>query len=98
MQPFVYLSVLDTRVFVRLLGLRLPGLDAHLPDVELAAAPPVGPADHGFLLPAQLHDHQVSNVHIGGDEEGQGGVTVQHRPGGGGEEGRSIICSWYLPS
>lgn len=65
-----------------LLGLSLPRLDAQFPDVELAAAPPAGPADDCVLLPAQLHDHQVSNVHIGGDEEGQRAVTIQDRPAG----------------
>lgn len=60
----------------------LPRLDAHLPDVELVAAPPVGPAENGVLLPAQLHYHQVSDVDVGGDEEGQSAVTVQDWPGG----------------
>lgn len=60
-----------------LLGLGLPRLDAQLADVDLAAAaPPVRPADDGVLLPAQLHNHQVSNVHVGGEEEGDGGVAV----------------------
>lgn len=65
-----------------LLGLSLPGLDAQFADVELAAAPPVGPADDCVLLPAQLHDHQVTDVHISGDEEGQSAVTIQDRPAG----------------
>lgn len=65
-----------------LLGLGLPGLDAQFADVELAAAPPVGPADDRVLLPAQLHDHQVSDVHVGGDEEGQSAVMIHVRPEG----------------
>ena len=69
-----------------LLGLGLPWLDAQFADVELAAAPPVWPADDRVLLPAQLHDHQVADVHIGGDEEGQSGVTFQDRPVGWKEE------------
>lgn len=58
------------------LGLGLPRLDAQFSDVELAAAPPVRPTDDRVLLPAQLHDHQVANVHVGGDEERQSGVTA----------------------
>lgn len=69
-----------------LLGLGLPRLDAQFSDVELAAAPPVRPADDRVLLPAQLHDHQVSDVHIGGDEEGQSCVAIQVRPAGWKEE------------
>lgn len=72
---------LDNRTFVveerNLLGLGLPRLNAQFADVELAAAPPVRPAEDCVLLPAQLHDHQVSNVHVGGDEEGHGGVSGQ---------------------
>lgn len=59
-----------------LLGLGLPRLDAQFADVDLAAAPPVRPADDRVLLPAQLHNHQVSHVHVGGEEEGDGGVAV----------------------
>lgn len=76
-----------------LLGLGLPGLDAHFSDVELVAAPPVGPADDCVLLPAQLHDHQVSDIHIGGDEERKSGVAFQDRPAGRKEERRSKVSS-----
>jgi len=73
------------------LGLGLAGLDAQLADVELAVAPPVGPAEVGILLPAQLNDHQVADVRVRGQQEGDGGVTVQHRPaGGGGRRGRAV--------
>ncbi len=77
-----------------LLGLFLARLDAQFSDVELAAAPPVRPADDRVLLPAQLHDHQVSDVHVGGDEEGESGVVVQDRPAGRREEQHSkVSCS-----
>lgn len=65
-----------------LLGLSLPRFDAQFPDVERAAAPPVRPAEDGVLLPAQLHDHQVSDVLISGDEEGQSAVTIKGWPAG----------------
>lgn len=65
-----------------LLGLGLSRFDAQFANVELAAAPPVGPAEDRVLLPAQLHYHQVSNVSVGGDEEGDSGVTVHYRPAG----------------
>lgn len=72
--PYKYInitrSILCLCVADSLLGLGLPRLDAQFPDVELAAAPPVGPADECILLPAHLHDHQVSDVDVGGDEEG----------------------------
>lgn len=58
-----------------LLGLVLSRLDAQFSEVELAAAPK-GPADDCILLPAQLHNHQVSNVHVSGDEERQSCVGV----------------------
>lgn len=47
--------------------------------MEAAAAPPVGPADDGVLLPAHLHHQQVSDVFVSGDEEGQSAVGVQGR-------------------
>lgn len=50
--------------------------------MELAAAPPVGPAEDRVLLPAQLHYHQVSNIGVSGDEEGNSAVTVHYRPEG----------------
>lgn len=82
-----YINVL---IFVlvneNLLGLSLPRLDAQFADVKLAAAPPVWPADECVLLPAQLHDHQVSNVNISGDEEGYSRVSVQDRSVGWREE------------
>lgn len=62
---------------LNLLGLSLSTLDAKFSDVELGAAPPVWPVDVRIPLPAQLHDHQVSDVRVGGDEEGLSGVTVQ---------------------
>lgn len=62
------------------LALRLSGLNAQLADVEAAAAPPVGPADDGVLLPAHLHHQQVSDVFVSGDEEGQRAVGVKGRP------------------
>lgn len=55
----------------------LAALDAKLTEVKLVAAPPAGPADDRVLLPAQLHHHEVTNVHVGGDEEGKGGVILQ---------------------
>lgn len=65
------------------LGLSLPALDAKLAEVKLVAAPPAGPADDGVLLPAQLNHHEVANVHVGGDEEGKGGVVLQGWSAGG---------------
>lgn len=62
---------------LNLLGLSLSTLDAKFSDVELGVAPPVWPADVRIPLPAQLHDHQVSDIRVGGDEEGLSGVTVQ---------------------
>lgn len=62
------------------LGLSLSRFDAKLSDVELAAAPPVGPTEDGVLLPAQLDDHQLADVHVGGDEEGHGVVAAQFWP------------------
>lgn len=60
--------------------------------MHLAAAPPVRPADDGVFLPAQLHDHQVPHVHVGGEEEGDGGVAVEDRPAGeGGEEAEGQV-------
>lgn len=47
--------------------------------MEAAAAPPVGPADDGVLLPAHLHHQQVSDLFVSGDEEGQSAVGVQGR-------------------
>lgn len=61
------------------LGLGLSRLNAQFADVEAAAAPPVGPADDGVLLPAHLHHQQVSDVFVSGDEEGQSAVGVQGR-------------------
>lgn len=75
-----HISILpDLCISDNLLGLSLPSLDAQLSNVELAAAPPVGPAEQCILLPAQLHDHQVSDVSVGGDEERQSGVTIKDR-------------------
>lgn len=74
---FVYVVVT-----VNLLGLSLPRLDAKLSDVELAAAPPVRPADVCVLFPSKLHNHQVADVDVSGEEERQGGVTVQDWPAG----------------
>lgn len=70
------------------LGLGLPGLNAQFADVDLTAAPPAWP--DGVLLPTQLHNHQVAHVHVGGDEEGHGGVAGQHRPVGGQAVRRSV--------
>lgn len=59
------------------LGLSLPTLYAELSQVKLAAAPKVRPAEKRILLPANLDYHQVADVHIGGDQEGQGAVAIQ---------------------
>ena len=58
------------------LGLPLPGLHAEFSDVEGAAAPPVRPADEGVLLPAQLHNHQVADVRVSGDEKRLSGISI----------------------
>lgn len=65
---------------LNLLGLSLSTLDAKLSDVELAAAPPVRPADDCVLLPAQLHNQEVSDIRVSGDEEGKSGIAIQLRP------------------
>lgn len=62
------------------LGLGLSRLDAQFADVEAAAAPPVGPADDGVLLPAHLDHQQVSDVFVSGDEEGQSAVGFERWP------------------
>lgn len=68
--------------------------------MEPAAAPEVGPADDWVLLPAQLHDHQVSDGNVSGDEERQSGVAIQDRPAGWKQEQRSKVSfsDWKVPS
>ena len=50
--------------------------------MELAPAPPVRPADDGVLLPAQFHYHQVSDLRVRGEQEGDGAVPLQGRAAG----------------
>lgn len=65
-----------------LLGLSLPGLDTHFADVEVAVTPPVRPAEVSVFLPTQLDHKQLPDVHVGGQQEGHGAVSVQEGPEG----------------
>lgn len=57
--------------------------------MKLAAAPKVGPAEKCVFLPANLDDHQVTDVHVGGDQEGRGAVAIKDGP----DRLKKEICS-----
>ena len=39
-------------------------------------------SEDGVLLPPQFHDHQVSDLRVGGEQEGDGAVPLQGRAAG----------------